>query len=273
MSLEDRVRAARRFERARFLSFVADGAVLGFVRRDHIPYLKAYRGILAIGEDSISLCPEIGTFEARTAAMASVAASLATRGLLSKWRDESYDIAADGAARAFALERSAVRFFGFAAKAVHLNGLVRTGAGIDMWIGRRSADKAIDPGMLDNMVGGGIASGSCVEATLVKEAAEEAGIPSALARQAVPAGALRVAREVAEGLHLETIHAYDLFLAAEFVPINQDGEVAEFRRASLEAVAGELAGDAPYTVDAALVALDCLARRLHGFKCALSSRD
>jgi 8-oxo-dGTP pyrophosphatase MutT (NUDIX family) len=193
--------------------------------------------------------------------MAGIARALAAQGLLSPWRDETYDIrAAEEATAAFVLERAAVRFFGFTARSIHVNGLTRDGEGARMWIARRSPTKAIDPGMLDNMVGGGLASGSSISRTLVKEAWEEAGIPAELAGQARPAGTVRICREVPEGLHVEIIYAHDLELPRDFVPRNQDGEVAEFRCCRIEEVIAELSGDAPYTVDAGMVALDCLAR-------------
>jgi 8-oxo-dGTP pyrophosphatase MutT (NUDIX family) len=144
-----------------------------------------------------------------------------------------------------------------------VNGLVGAGTGRrSMWIARRSDDKAIDPGMLDNLVGGGLASGLTIRETLVKEAWEEAGIPARIAAAARHEGSLQIVREVAEGLHAETIHLHDLVLPAEFTPQNQDGEVAEVRLLSFEEAADQIAGDARFTVDAALVAMDCLAR--HG---------
>jgi len=262
MDLERRMRAGQRFDPGRFLPFVLDGATLGYVRRDLVRHLDAHRDVLDLDEASIGFRSEIDGQATRSLAMADIARALAGRGLLSPWRDETYDIrAAEGAPTAFVLERAAVRFFGFTARAIHVNGLTRDGDGPQMWIARRSPTKAIDPGMLDNMVGGGLASGSSIERTLVKEAWEEAGIPAELAGRAQPAGTVRICREVPEGLHVEIIYVHDLELPGEFAPRNQDGEVAEFRRARIEDVIAELRGDAPYTVDAGMVALDCLARR------------
>jgi 8-oxo-dGTP pyrophosphatase MutT (NUDIX family) len=110
------------------------------------------------------------------------------------------------------------------------------------------------------MVGGGLASGLTVRETLVKEAWEEAGIPRALAAGARPEGTLEIVREVPEGLHAEVIHVHDLVLPADFVPSNQDGEVSELRLVALEPVRAEIEGSARYTVDAAMVAMDCLVR-------------
>jgi 8-oxo-dGTP pyrophosphatase MutT (NUDIX family) len=207
--------------------------------------------------------PELTGCDERSAAIADVAQALAAQGLLSPWRNETYDIGRIGdRACLFRLERAAVRFFGFMAHAVHVNGLVEAaGAKRSMWIARRSDDKAIDPGMLDNLVGGGLASGLTIRETLVKEAWEEAGIPAQLAATARHEGALQIVREVPEGLHAEVIDLHDLVLPAEFTPRNQDGEVAEVRLLSFEEVADQIAGDANFTVDAALVALDCLARQ------------
>jgi 8-oxo-dGTP pyrophosphatase MutT (NUDIX family) len=126
-----------------------------------------------------------------------------------------------------------------------LNGLVHHGRETSMWIARRSPDKAIDPGMLDNLMGGGVGSGLSVQQTLVKESWEEAGIPASLAVTALPVGTLGVRREVADGLHAEVLHMYDLALDDGFLPVNQDGEVVEFRRLSLAEVESDLAGDAP----------------------------
>jgi len=275
VALEDRVRAAHRFDPARFLPFVVEGAVLGYVRRDYAAELRAYPDVLAFDDNAVALRAQFDTYTARSEAMAGVAVSLASRGLLSKWRDERYDIGlGDARPACFSLERAAVRFFGFTARAVHLNGLVHGRVKTGMWIARRSADKAIDPGMLDNLMAGGVACGYSIEQTLVKEAWEEAGIPTALvAGLARPAGILRVCREVPDGLHAEALHAYDLVLPDAFTPVNQDGEVAGFRLLALEEVARELDGDAAYTIDAALVALDCLRRHLPGFGSRLSSRD
>ena len=151
------------------------------------------------------------------AALDRVARSLSAEGLLTAWRDERYAVAAEfGAPPWFLLERAAARYFGVHTYAVHVNGLVRRGDETLMWIARRSPTKAIDPGMLDNLVGGGIAHGQSIASTVVKEAWEEAGIPPDAAVTASPAGEVRVCRELADGLERETIFVYDLLLSARF---------------------------------------------------------
>ena len=166
----------------------------------------------------------------------------------------------------FELERSAARYFGIRTFAAHINGLVRTDDGIRMWLGRRSPHKAVDPGLLDNMVGGGIPAGASVEATMIKEAGEEAGIPAPLAATARATGTLRICRAHPKGLERETVYVHDLWLDPAFVPVGTDGEVVEFRLEELSDAA-RLAcnrdGSDVVTADASLVIVDCLMR--HGF--------
>ncbi len=179
--------------------------------------------------------------------------ALADEGVITGWRDESYDI--EGL---FRIERAAVRAFGLPSLAVHVNGIAHGGGAL--WIARRSKSKPVDPGMLDNLVGGGVGAGFTPEQVLVKEAWEEAGIESALARTATRGGTIRILREVPEGVQSETILVHDLALPPGFTPRNQDGEVAEFRLVPAEELSALLRDDGEFTYDARLVTLDCLPR-------------
>lgn len=262
MALRDRLAAVRSFDPSRFAEFVVDGQTLGYVRSDLVEHLRRFPAVFELDARRVGLRATLNDPRSRSAAMADVAHTLAAQGVLSRWRDETYDIAApQSGAVSFVLERAAVRFFGFTARAIHVNGLTGGDPATHMWIARRAHDKPIDPGMLDNMVGGGLASGLTIAQTVVKEAWEEAGIPAHLAERAQARGSLQILREVPEGLHAETIYTFDLTLPDAFEPSNQDGEVAEHRLMAMAEVRDALEGDAPFTADAALVALDCLARR------------
>jgi len=134
-----------------------------------------------------------------------------------------------------------------------------------MWLARRSPTKAIDPGLLDNLVGGGIATGYGVLDTLRKEAWEEAGIPADVAARARAQGSIDICRPQPQGLQRETVFIYDLELDAGFKPANQDGEAVEHRQLTMSDAAKLIAaddGDNAVTADASLVVLDCLLR--HG---------
>jgi 8-oxo-dGTP pyrophosphatase MutT (NUDIX family) len=182
-------------------------------------------------------------------------AALRDAGVLRGWRDERYAVVTGfGAVPHFAMERAAARMFGIATFAVHVNAFAGRCASRSMWIGTRSASKPIDPGMLDNLVGGGLSSGLSLSATLAKEGYEEAGLDAARMATAVPIGTLAVCRAVPEGLQVEKLFAYRLELPENVVPRNTDGEVAGFARVPVSEVAAMLRGDAPFTADAALVA-------------------
>jgi 8-oxo-dGTP pyrophosphatase MutT (NUDIX family) len=239
---------------------------VGWLDRKRADRLAAFADVFDVGADGIAFAPGHDDANARTAALDRVARTLAAEGLLTAWRDERYAIAPElGAPPWFLLERAAARFFGVHTHAAHVNGLVRRGGDLLMWFARRSPAKAIDPGMLDNLVGGGIAAGQSVAQALVKEAWEEAGIAAPLARQAQPAGTVSIWREQPDGLQCETIYVHDLWLPADFTPAGQDGETVDHRLVSLPEAARLIAntkGLDVATADSSLVALDCLLR--HG---------
>jgi 8-oxo-dGTP pyrophosphatase MutT (NUDIX family) len=135
---------------------------------------------------------------------------------------------------------------------------------VSMWFARRSATKATDPGMLDNLVGGGIAAGQTIAEAVTKESWEEAGIDATLAASVRATGTVEIRRVRPDGLQRETIFIHDLKVPRGFVPSGQDGEVVEHRLVDLDAAARLIAnssGPDVVTVDASLVVLDCLFRR------------
>jgi 8-oxo-dGTP pyrophosphatase MutT (NUDIX family) len=239
--------------------------IVGWIDAARAARLEAFKDVFHPCGAGIALAATTTDAEARTAALERVALALAAEGRLSAWRDERYAVAESlGAAPLFLLERAAARFFGIETFAAHVNGLVRRNGEIRMWLARRSPHKAIDPGLLDNLVGGGIAAGATVPMTVVKEAWEEAGIPDAIAARAECAGAVRICRAQPDGLQRETIFVHDLWLDASFVPANQDGEAVEHRRVTLADAARLVAnesGDELITADASLVIVDCLLRQ------------
>ena len=64
--------------------------------------------------------------------------------------------------------------------------------------------------------------------TLIKEAAEEAAIPEALASKARPVATVTYAMARPEGLRRDVLHCYDLELPEDFTPVPHDGEVDGF---------------------------------------------
>jgi 8-oxo-dGTP pyrophosphatase MutT (NUDIX family) len=296
------IAAARRFRRELHWRFVIAGQPVGWVRSQDVPLLARWRDVFTIGADAVVLNDALSSVAARSAALGAVIGALAADGRIPGWRDETYAIrnAFDDTPLAF-IERAASRFFGTMTYAVHVNGIVQSSgnahdgranggsrAGPDgcndghdarhgrharsdgdagtepaqLWIARRSDTKQTDPGMLDNLVGGGIGWGFEVEATLIKECYEESGVAAALARTARRGRTLHVLQEIPEGTQAEQLFVYDLWVPPDFAPLNTDGEVAEHRLAGLDEVLDAIGG-ARMTVDASLATLDCLLR--HGW--------
>ncbi|HEX3631398.1 MAG TPA: DUF4743 domain-containing protein [Casimicrobiaceae bacterium] len=247
-----------------FVAFRVDGHTVGWLDPARAARLSAFDSVFDRGAGELRLAPTLADCGARTAAVEKVARVLAGEGLLSAWRDERYAVATEfGGVPLVNIERAAARYFGIRTYAVHVNGLVDGGNGLAMWLARRSPTKAIDPGLLDNLVGGGIATGFGVLDTLRKEAWEEAGIPAHAAARARPQGSIDICRPQPQGLQRETVFVYDLVLDADFTPVNQDGEAVEHRKLLLSAAAELIAvdeGDDAVTVDASMVILDCLLR-------------
>jgi 8-oxo-dGTP pyrophosphatase MutT (NUDIX family) len=226
------------FKPARFVRLMAAGRQVGWLRPELAARLRGWPAVFSSNPDKVVLLDLKN--------LGDVVEQLAQEGFIPGWRDERYRIE-----DLFDIERAAARPFGLTTRAVHVNGISADGK---MWLARRAPAKPIDPGLLDNLVGGGVASGLTPEQTLVKEAWEEAGIPAGLARSARRGGSVKVLREVPEGVQSELIDVYNLALPPAFAPRNQDGEVAEFSLLSLDEVraCGEM------THEARLVALEYL---------------
>ncbi|HSO08216.1 MAG TPA: DUF4743 domain-containing protein [Pelomicrobium sp.] len=254
-------RSARQFDRGRCLPLRLDKAQIGWVPRDLADRLAAFAGVFVVSADAVTLAPALSDPEQRTAALALAVGTLVADGRITGVRRERYAVRSRfDAPPLFEVERAAARPFGFTTWAAHVNGV--TDGGRSMWIARRSSSKPIDPGMLDNLVGGGIAAGHAVTETVIKECWEEAGIAAPLARLAQPAGTVSLLRQVPEGVQAETIFVHDLWLPPEFEPRNTDGEVAGFERVAVADLPRCLA-EGEFTCDSALVILDFLVRHGH----------
>jgi 8-oxo-dGTP pyrophosphatase MutT (NUDIX family) len=233
------------FDPARYVRFRAAGQQVGWLRPELAARLAAWPAVFESSPDQVTLL--------KKEALPPIVEQLAQEGFIPGWRNERYRIGEH-----FEIERAAARPFGLTTYAVHANGIVFDKS---MWVARRSRTKPVDPGMLDNLLGGGMTAGLSIEEVLVKEAWEEAGIAAPLARSATRGGSVRILREVPEGVQSEVIYVYDLALPADFEPTNQDGEVAEFRLLPFDEILRLLRDTEQFTLDATLVAMDYFSRR------------
>jgi hypothetical protein len=263
MSLLDRIRYCRHRDTARFRSFVVAGRRVGWVGDALADRLRGFPGTFRVDDRAVRLTDALASFDSRSRAVAEVIDRLRDEGWFPGWRNELFPVGTSlHAPPLLQIERAAARHFGIRCYCVQLNGLVQGGGEPQMWIARRSMTKPIGPGKLDQVVGGGVPAGMGLRACLIKECAEEASIPAALAAQARPVGAVAYRRQEGDISDDEVMFNYDLALPADFTPTNADGEVAGFELWPAARVKAALSDTDDFIFDVALCLIDCLTR--HG---------
>lgn len=183
------------------------------------------------------------------ASLAAIAGWLLAEPLGLRRRSELLPVAdADGRTLA-GVERGVVRVLGLRTFAVHLSGRSADGR---FWVQQRALDKATDPGRWDTLMGGQMAAGESIEATLERETAEEAGLDLEALTALQRGPDVTVRRPLAEGWMDERIAVFRAVLAAGAMPANRDGEVLRFACLEEAALRRRLArGD--FTLEATLI--------------------
>ena len=255
------IEQARRRRRPRVpLHFAPQTEPVGSVAGEHLGALRRWPDLFQVDTDAVRLRAVDG-LDAR---LAEVHATLRAEGLVRAWRDEAFTLRHPRTHAPLAvIERAAARFWGALTLGAHANGYVADARGRPqwLWVAQRSPHKATDPGLHDNLVGGGVPHGQTPWQALVREGWEEAGLDAATMAAARRGRVIAVDRDIAEGLQVEQVHVWDLPLPPTLTPRNQDGEVAAVLRLPVaDAIA--LAAGGTMTVDAALVTLDFALR--HG---------
>lgn len=223
--------------------------------------LLAAGGWLVKTDTGIDLHPRFDTPDARSAAFDAMAATLLAAGWITRIRGERYPVSTGwGQPLLATLDRSVATVFGTPSFGVHVNGLVATERGPLVWIATRSATVAVSPTKKDNMVAGGLPAHLSPMANVIKEAGEEAGVPADLAAQAVPVGLVSYRMDDPKGVRRDTLFLYDLWLPADFQPVNTDGEVERFERMDLAEVAALAADGTACKFNIPLVLIDLLIR-------------
>jgi len=170
----------------------------------------------------------------------------------------------------YSIERSASALFGVVTYGVHMTAYVHSpesSHGIKIWIPRRAAGKQTYGGMLDNTVAGGMATGEGTLDCVIREAEEEASLPSELVRsKATSHGTityLYIRSEKASGevglMQPECEYVYELELPADVIPKPNDSEVQEFYLWTVEEVQEHMA-KGEFKPNCAMVMLDFFIR-------------
>jgi len=264
MAFMDHIHTCNEHDITKFVPFVtAMGVQVGWIRIDHLKCLEDYSSVFKVGKTKVSLVRELQAHEEITNEMAKVCEDLHAKGLIENWRDEAYGVTERfGDTALFEVERAASSFFGVRAYGVHLNGYVRDEKGLKLWVGQRAQDRAICPGMLDNMVAGGQPADLTLGENLIKECGEEADISASLANQAISVGSISYVMESDKGLKPDTMFCYDLEVPADFIPVNTDGETERFFLWPVEEVAKIINEGGNFKFNCNLVIIDFLIR--HG---------
>jgi 8-oxo-dGTP pyrophosphatase MutT (NUDIX family) len=261
MAYIDHIRTCNNHDLSNFVPFYTpDDLLIGHIHAQYLLSLNEFPDILEVNADKVSIkhCDDL------TAAMKAVCDDLRAQGLIPNWRDEAYRVSRTFADQPiFEMERAATPLFGIRGYGVHINGYVKKTDGLYMWVARRAKDRAICPGMLDNMVAGGQPAGLSLQENIIKECAEEAGMDADLAKLAKPVGMVSYAMETDGGLKPDVLFCYDIELPESFTPENTDGEVESFQLMPISEVAEIVKNTFEFKFNCNLVIIDFLIR--HGF--------
>jgi hypothetical protein len=264
MNFMDRIDACTSYNSDDYVDFCVGSERLGGITRKSLGLLKAFPDTFICKDNEISLNPLFKNYQSRTAAMAVVVEVLRANGLVPGWRNEAYPVGIKFTAPPlFQIERAAISFFGFKGYGVHMNGFVRDGEKLKLWVAKRSMSKQTGPGKLDQIVAGGQPVGLKLKNNLIKESAEEANMPASLATQALPVGTVSYMTSRSEGLRDDTLFIYDLELPKNFQPENTDGEVETFYLWTVDKVCDILNKSDDFKFNSGLVVIDFMIR--HGF--------
>ena len=262
MSLLDRVTACHHWTPEAYRPWYVGRVLVGRVRHELARRLRDFPGVFDVANDAVALAPALADFDSRSEALAEVVRRLAEAGEVGRLRGEDYPVVPRwGDDPLLKIERGVAPDFGVRGYGVHLNGLVESGAGLKVWVAKRSMTKPTGPGKLDHLVAGGQPHGLGVMENLIKECAEEADLPADLAGQAVAVSAISYRCERAEGLRDDVLFCYDLVLPADFVPRNTDGEVEWFELWPLERVVQRVRESDDFKFNVALCLIDLFVRR------------
>ena len=262
MPFIDRIRHCNSFDPARVIPLWAGEHRVGWLRHDNAEVLSGHDRVFKVGGKNARLLAE-GDADTVSRTVDEVVEVLVAERRVPKWRNETFDVAPRwGEKPLFRVDRGAVPFFGVRAYGIHVNGYRRDRGGYSLWIGRRASNKQVAPGKLDNLVAGGIGNGYGAAATLAKEAEEEAAIGPELIARAVAAGALTYRMETKTGIRDDVMFVYDLEVPPDFMPRNDDGEIAGFDLIPLEEILERIRATSDFKFNVNLVILDFAVR--HG---------
>ncbi len=263
MSYLDRIDYCNRIDIAHFKRFFVDGYHVGWVKKKNAHLIKGWCTNAVETEEDIAINSDRGDIASRNELFAFLVGQFSNLGLIYPPMNELYPVSLHQRENIVAVvDRVAAAIFGIRCYGQHLNGYVKDGSAIKMWISRRAKDRGVEPGKLDQLVAGGLPFAVSPSQNLIKECWEEAGIPQELAQQAISVGTVSYCAESERGLKPDTLLIYDLELPHTFEPRCTDGEVEAFYLMPIEEVATLVRETTEFKHNCNLVVIDFLVR--HG---------
>ena len=188
-----------------------------------------------------------------SASLDQLAHALNSANLGGAWRGEQLAVHDQFGHLKGTIERAAVRPLGIATRAVHL--AARTADGRH-WVQQRSLTKSNNPGLWDTLMGGMVSSADTIQSALERETWEEAGLRLDQLTDLAHGGMLAIRQPAQDGKGagyvVEDIDWFTCTVPDGVLPVNQDGEVAQFvLMTSDEVMSAMQRGE--FTTEAALI--------------------
>ncbi|XP_050304771.1 uncharacterized protein LOC126742213 [Anthonomus grandis grandis] len=213
--------------------FIVEGFQVGLISPKVMKHLINYPQVFHITNGCVELNPAFRDYNERSEKIDEVLKELREKNAfiaLKGWRDECFEVStAFGAPSLLKIDRSATCLFGVRNYGVSINGFINhPQKGKCIWFQKRSAAKETWPGKWDSMVSGGLSVGQGISQTAIKEAMEEASVPTDLLKKLTSAGCVSFYFESERGLSPNTEFVFDLETPIDFEPVCADGEVECF---------------------------------------------
>lgn len=268
MSFLDHIARCNNADLGQFEPWYVGRERAGFIHREFAVALADKPRLFSHHKKSWVLDPGLDSPGKRTTAIRTFLHELRDQGRFKGlWRGEEYPVTWEFARQPLlTMERAAVPWFGVRAFGPHMTGYVRKKDGLHVWVPRRSYDKPTFPGELDNTVAGGQPAGIGLKENLIKECAEEAGIPRELAERARATGFIAYWNQSGPQLKPDIMTSFDLEMPEDFTPHAHDGEVHAFELWPIRRVFETVRDTTDFKYNCNLVLIDFFVR--HGLLAA-----
>lgn len=263
MNLLPRVESVLTWDESKLRPLWVEGRIMGWPTHAVAEVLATLPHFRSDGR-SLRLSPQVAGFERMTQVFDEAADALLASGHLPKKRRERYPLLRRFSETPLAaVDRGLVAVLGLRSFGIHVNGFVRDGDALRMWVGKRAKDKATAPGKLDHLIAGGQPLGLSIADNLVKEAWEEAGMTAELARRAKAVGLISYKTFFTDGQRDDVLFCFDVEVPRDWTPEPQDDEVEHYELWPIERVIERLQKSDDFKFNVGLVIVDFLMR--HGY--------